>query len=418
MDNVPHEILYIVCSLLHVNDILSFRLVNKVFAHIGAAYMLREVTCYMYQEDLARLEAISEHPIFSKHVRSLVYFTLTLKVPIVSRGDFVQKNVDVLEKVLPRFPNLEALTMTSRILANSLVMQSADQPVTGLLLDALLRANAHSRGSLTSLRAVCVHWTFFNRSEQELARMFQPLSNLTLIEISITLGFDGDMGYCAESLCKFKRVLAKGAVRNILKSIQQLESLYIENRNLGFGGTGVGVSPSDVIQPGFCWPKLKALGLSGVKGDRTEIMNILLLHKATLQTLRLRDIHLTSTSWRKLLPDIRKNLCLEEACICGYIWGAFENEADTQDSWNHPLGIQDTEYWDLSEPEDGSHDMRESINVYCRQGGENYPDELPLSELVVNKYYHQYVQPFFQNNDDDDDDEDFELDAEEEENNG
>lgn len=43
-------------------------------------------------------------------------------------------------------------------------------------------------------------------------------------------------------------------------------------------------------------------------------------------------------------------------------------------------------------PEVGCHDMRESINVYCRQGGALYPDELPLNDEVVDKHFDEYVK--------------------------
>lgn len=36
--------------------------------------------------------------------------------------------------------------------------------------------------------------------------------------------------------------------------------------------------------------------------------------------------------------------------------------------------------------------MRESINVYCRQGGALYPDELPLNDEVVDKHFDEYVK--------------------------
>ncbi|KAI0419545.1 hypothetical protein F5X98DRAFT_334358 [Xylaria grammica] len=468
MDNVPPEILYLVCSRLdHTDDILNFRLVNRLFADIGAAYMLPYVTFYMHREDLARLEAISLHPIFSKHVQELVYFAITLDPIKVSWRQFVQnykgmarwngalrklnltptqlmaayakysdavdeqdelvrreEDADLLKRVLPRFPRLEALTLTTtttggffnygdyrsrRALADYIdTYLHGAHPEGKRPLNALLGANAHSPRALTTLRVNSVHWRFFKRSERELTRMFQPFANLTLFEISISVGSADERVHEGDSLRKCQRVLAKGALRNILKSMPQLESLSVDILGLEYTtGPDRGASLSDIIQPNFHWPKLTELLLSGFKGDRAEIMNILLLHKDGLQKLCLRDIALPSTSWSKLLPDIRKHLCLEEACICGDIYGESEDEADAQySSWDDPLATGSEQYWDLSMPLLGPHDMRESINMYCRQGGQNYPDELPLSELVVDKYYHEYVQPFFENYDSDVDHED------------
>ncbi|KAI0487462.1 hypothetical protein F4859DRAFT_465072 [Xylaria cf. heliscus] len=463
MDKIPPEIIYVVCSLLVVDDILNFRLVNKLFADIGATYMLPEVTFYMHQEEFDRLEAISLHPIFSKHVSSLTYFAETFDSPKISWREFVRdhksrmrwhgklrklnltpsqlmgeykkysdavdeqdllmrarKDVALLKEVLPRFPKLEALTMSAgNLFYEGRYRTQRKKPFTDILrggyisgihpegkrpLDALLLANAHSPCALTALRAGSLHWRFFKRSERVLARMFKPLANLTSIELSVTVDPADERIQEGNSLLKCQRLLAKGVIRKILKSMPHLECLCVEILNLECDEQEKGASLKDIIEPGFHWPKLKELVLGGIVGDRAEFMKALLPHKDTLQKLCLRDITLASTSWRKFLPDIRKNLRLEEACICGDIYGQCEDEDDMQESWNialEPLGF---EYWDLSVPEVGPHDMRESINMYCRQGGEKYPDKLPLSEDVVDDYYDEYVQPFFENDDDVDND--------------
>lgn len=51
-------------------------------------------------------------------------------------------------------------------------------------------------------------------------------------------------------------------------------------------------------------------------------------------------------------------------------------------------------------PELGSDVLRDSVNVYCRRGGELYPDELPLTDEIVEKYYEKYVVPFLDTNGD------------------
>ncbi|KAI8951772.1 hypothetical protein F4801DRAFT_543388 [Xylaria longipes] len=483
MDKIPPEIVYVVCSLLDVDDILNFRLVSKLFADIGAAYMLPEVTFYMHQEEFDRLEAISLHPIFSKHVSSLTYFAETLDSPKISWREFVKdhktrmrwngklrklnltpgqlmaeykkysdavdqqdllmsakKDVDLLKEVLPRFPKLDALTMSAgNLFYEGRYRTQRKKPFADVLrsgymsgihpegkrpLDALLLANAHSPCALTTLRAGSLHWRFFKRSERELARMFKPLTNLTTIELSVNVDPADERIHEGNSLRKCQRLLAKGAIRTILKSMPHLECLYVEILNLECDQQEKGACLKDVIELGFHWPNLKELVLGGIVGDRTEFMKVLLPHKDTLQKLCLRDVTLANTSWRKFLPDIRKNLHLEEACICGDIYGQCEDQDDMNEmwtNWTNPLEPPGFEYWDLSVPEVGSHDMRQSINMYCRQGGEKYPDELPLCELVVDKHYDEYVEPFFENDsdfDDDDYNDDLEIGNSEEDNDG
>ncbi|KAI1755898.1 hypothetical protein F4782DRAFT_487572 [Xylaria castorea] len=468
MDRVPPEILYVVCSLLDVDDILSFRLVNKLFADIGAAYMLPEATFYMHQEEFDRLQTISLHPIFSKHVSSLTYFAETLDSPKVSWREFVRdhkskmrwngklrklnltagqlmaeykkysdavdeqdklmlakKDVDLLKEVLPRFPKLECLTMSAgNLFYEGRYRTQREKPFADVLrsgymsgihpegkrpLDALLLANANSPCALRTLRAGSLHWRFFKRSERDLVRMFRPLANLTSIELSVNVDPADERIHEGNSLRKCQRLLAKGAIRKILKSMPHLECLYVEILNLECDQQEKGACLKDIIEVGFHWPNLKELVLGGIVGDRAEFMKVFLPHKNTLQKLCLRDVTLANTSWEKFLPDIRRNLRLEEACICGDIYGQNEDGADMHNTWSDALELPGLEYWDLSVPEVGSHDMRQSINMYCRQGGEKYPDELPLSEVVVDEYYENYVGPYFENDDDfedDDDDED------------
>ncbi|KAH8162388.1 hypothetical protein CIB48_g5839 [Xylaria polymorpha] len=470
MDKIPPEIIYLFCSLLDVDDILNFRLVNKLFADIGAAYMLPEVTFYMHQEEFKRLEEISLHPIFSKHVSSLTYFAETLDSPKVSWREFVRdhktkmrwngklrklnltpgqlmgeykkysdavdeqdrlmiekRDTDLLKEVLPRFPKLAALTMSAgNFYYEGRYRTQRKKPFADVLrsgfmsgihpegkrpLDALLVANAHSPCALTTLRAGSLHWRFFKRSERDLARMFKPLANLTSIELTVNVDPADERIHEGNSLRKCQRLLAKGAIRKILKSMPHLECMYVEILNLECDQQEKGACLKDVIEPGFHWPNLKQLVLGGIVGERTEFVKALLPHKDTLRRLCLRDVTLASTSWRKFLPDIRKHLHLEEACICGDIYGLCEDEADMQESWGFPLDPPGLEYWDLSVPEVGTHLMRQSINMYCRQGGEKYPDELPLSDLVMEKYYDEYVEPFF-DSDSDFDENDYNSDPE------
>ena len=98
-------------------------------------------------------------------------------------------------------------------------------------------------------------------------------------------------------------------------------------------------------------------------------------HKDKLLRLCLSDATLISTLWRKFLPEIRRKLRLEDATICGEIHGIRETEDDSQD----PIEDFDlNEFWSMSRHSVSDH-MRDSINVYCQQGGEKYPDEVPLA---------------------------------------
>ncbi|KAK5633930.1 hypothetical protein RRF57_009644 [Xylaria bambusicola] len=454
MENIPPEIIYVVCSFLDVENILNFRLVGRLFADIGAAYMLPDVSFNLHREDLNRLSAISLHPVLSKHVRSLTYFAEIIDLPKASWIEFVQNHqgrmrwngmlrrqnnktpsqltseykryseaideqenliegewdLRVLEEVLPRFPNLKTLHMSatepfyercnhgqmkrplSEFLQKGYV--GSAHPEGKRTLDTLLRANAHAPCAITTLQITMVHWKFFKRSERELSRLFKPLANLTSIMLSISIESLDERMYDGLSLGKCQRVFAKGSLRKILRRMPQLRLLHLEMRNSICEQPERGVQLHDIIEPGFHWPDLEEIALHGVAGDRVEFMDLFSRHKNKLRKLRLSDVTLTSTSWRKLLPDIRRKLHLDVVCICGNIYGRREDEDDPPG----PLeGLPDLEVWGWAPPEFEVNNMRDSIDMYCRQGGTNYPDELPLCGIVVNKYYKDYVKPFIKN---------------------
>ncbi|RYP79094.1 hypothetical protein DL771_000072 [Monosporascus sp. 5C6A] len=468
MDNIPPEILHIVCSLLSIDDIINFRLVSKTFADIGAAYMLPEVTFYMHEEELKRLRDISLHPIFSRHVFSLTYFAQALDSPKFSFREFVidykqemkwnrkkkvlsptqllaeykkyeeavdkqdvimrtQADVALLKEVMPRFPNLEQVTMSSdAMFYEGIYVARRPKPFDKIQrgnnrcgldpegvrpLEAILSANADVKCDLKRLRAGTMDWKFFKRSAGELARLFKPLSNLTRIELMITVDGMNETTDEADVIARCRRVLSKGALRTIFRLMPQLESLCIELLSWDGGDLDRGASLRHIIEPGFHWPSLRELLIGGVDCDRQELMAVLELHKETLRNLCLRNVSLKSTSWKKLLP---KKLYLTEPCICGDLYGhpEGEDEPDGPD-WpqlDNPYFEPGLEHWYLSVPEDGRHDMRDSVNVYCRLGGTTYPDELPLSDEVVDKYYEKHVKGFLEDyygefSDDDDENE-------------
>ncbi|MCJ1381529.1 hypothetical protein MMC17_004640 [Xylographa soralifera] len=73
MDHLPIEVLHTICAHLAVEDVLIFRLLATLYAAVGAQYMLSTVSIAFLPESFARLKAISEHPVISQHVETLVY---------------------------------------------------------------------------------------------------------------------------------------------------------------------------------------------------------------------------------------------------------------------------------------------------------------------------------------------------------
>lgn len=73
MDCLPLELLHTVCRHLPTADVGDFRLVSKTFAVVGIQYLLPEVHVMFHSHSLARIEAISKHPVLRQYVTSIFY---------------------------------------------------------------------------------------------------------------------------------------------------------------------------------------------------------------------------------------------------------------------------------------------------------------------------------------------------------
>jgi hypothetical protein len=78
MDCLPPEILLMICENIEIEDIQALRQVNRGFAAIAGQYLLPEVHFFVHDQSLDKLQAICNHPIISKRVKSLLYEALLL----------------------------------------------------------------------------------------------------------------------------------------------------------------------------------------------------------------------------------------------------------------------------------------------------------------------------------------------------
>ncbi|KEQ67445.1 uncharacterized protein M437DRAFT_37194 [Aureobasidium melanogenum CBS 110374] len=81
MEKLPLELKQRVCSFLHANPKLlkPIRLVSKQFADAAAPYLLPRVFLVKHRDSCAEVREIADHPIFSKHVNTLVVDPSNLK---------------------------------------------------------------------------------------------------------------------------------------------------------------------------------------------------------------------------------------------------------------------------------------------------------------------------------------------------
>lgn len=272
--------------------------------------------------------------------------------------------------------------------SDSLVL---DRPFGGRQLEALLQANsevARSENNIESLCASSVHWSFLDREDPaELRRLFDPLvRKLKRLELAMSIEVVDGRPEARNTIEQVEEVMARGHVRDVLGSLAELDTLAVD-----FSGYvcrdwhGPVVALGHLLAPGCRWRNLRRLALGAVHCPRQELEGALQLHRATLRELCLHDFGLELTSWRKLLPWIRQNMDLSDACLCGYLKGCSEDGVDS--------GA--TELWCLDSPLGNTHGMRSSVNMYCRRGGKCYPDKLPLSADVVLENYDEWVAAEF-----------------------
>ncbi|KAG6356587.1 hypothetical protein INS49_014460 [Diaporthe citri] len=383
------------------------------------AHILPDVTFHMHQDDFARLRGIAGNGVLARNVRSITYFTAAIESPareakpaddltlwfeyekyerLVAAQDQIRAgtaDLACLKDALAKFTGLKHVTMSSGHLFYEGRAHEKPSPFTTPFpppthwprpegvrhLEVLLEALAHNNLKLESLRAGSFDWIFFDKSSTELEGLFRPLLDAVHVELEITLDLDDDLHDVSGNTGECRRFMDRGIIRDLLARMRRLELLRV-----GFmGDMDVPYKPAmlrDIVSPTYRWPHLNRLEISHVEVDRHTLMQFLVLHKDTLQFLCLQDFDLGETSWEKLLPSIRNTLHLECACICGTLTGQVEDVPEKG-------GVEN---WDLSRPGEYENDMRASINRYCRNGGEDYPDELPLTDEVVQKHFDQYVK--------------------------
>lgn len=434
-----------IASHLSIQDATQLRLTSRFFADVAGAHILPEVTFHLHQDDFARLRGIASNKVLAANVKSITYFAREYESPVVSFDKFKKNHEDTLilqappfslnsdprakpaddltlrheyekyermvavqdqikadmadlaclKDVLAKFTGLRHATMSSGNLfyegiANDKPspFKAPVQPPTHELdpegvrhLEVMLEALTYNNIQLESLRTGTFEWIFFDKSPSELERLFRPALDAFHVELEIALDLDENMHDVDGQTEKCRQFMERGILRDVLARMERLELLRVAFM-CDMDELQKPVILRDIISPSHHWQHLTQLELAGVESDRHSVIQVLRLHKDTLRFLCLQDFDLGETSWEKLLPDIRNTLCLEDACICGDITGRVEEGPDE----DLP------EFWDLNKPGIWENDMRASINRYCRNRGEGYPDELPLTDEVVEKHFDEYVR--------------------------
>ncbi|KAM0812744.1 putative F-box domain-containing protein [Seiridium cardinale] len=413
MDPLPLELQHLICSFLDQEDICDFRLVCRTFSDIGANFIFQELTVHLHANDLHQLRHVAER--YPKCVRAIIYRCDTLRddvsfenleghhqdlmrvsyrkrrVGLTSDLSFLyteytkaleihKRMVDSRDdfrcfaEVFAKLLNLRHITITS----DSCFFEASSLPVgrnpfdhvsskfigehhpKGCRnIDVVLSALQTAATELDTLRAGHIHWYFIERN---LELLQQPPVSLTRLK-HLELVFEGGTKAGEESRTCHP-TMKSGILRRFLSSLPHLEVL-----NLDFGWGPMGdtyhASIDDIIAADHTWQRLNSLALRVLEDGRQDFMAVLNRHKDTLKEICLMDIRLNTMSLPELLAQIRCNLKLDYACICGFITG----KADTEGN----------QVWEIR-THDRNKRWHRISNYCCRGSGSPMEGVCPLSK--------------------------------------
>ncbi len=99
MENIPPEVVGLICSFLTHKDCGSLRHVCKYFAQVGIPFMFKHVVANTTSPRLNALENISNNPHIAGEVRKLTHFGFRLRSEVILRGriPMLIENVDLAQ---------------------------------------------------------------------------------------------------------------------------------------------------------------------------------------------------------------------------------------------------------------------------------------------------------------------------------
>ncbi|KAI1503773.1 hypothetical protein F5X99DRAFT_417045 [Biscogniauxia marginata] len=107
---------------------------------------------------------------------------------------------------------------------------------------------------------------------------------------------------------------------------------------------------SNIITDGFKWKNLRRIRLFAIESERQDLMAFFELHKETLRSVELRDCRLITTSWTRLLRQMKNMLRLDHISLTDLIYGMVESEEDYPPALPPPDAGSTRECWWLGDP--------------------------------------------------------------------
>lgn len=428
MDDLPPEILCLICEQLEHRDLPAFRLVNKTFADIGIRYLCEEVITFLHDHDFERLLGIADHDLLRKNVREVFYrahlLDLELKpykewqrhaenvirvrdITKMSRGprprtkaewraaymtyqethkeqSLIREHcidAEIFARAFSDFENMEKLTVDIGYRFDpqgdhtyspfvDCLDTIAEQDQNSLReLCFVVAAVCNSGRKLREFQAGSFHWSFF-AIEPVIERFIETQkSTLTVLRLDMINDLDENELTTEADVCSEFWKETK-ALSRFLAQFPNLQTLDVRWDGSALYETYYELFPArfeDVVEKGQVWPSLKEFAIGSVTTSESELLDFFEAHKATLKSLEFQTIDLSEgDSWRRLLPRLQKMLTLDHALIYGRLYAPTEHLHEEQ--------------WDIADARAFLYDeFRDVLADYMVNGG-----ECPLTEDNMN----------------------------------
>ncbi|KAI1137822.1 hypothetical protein F5Y05DRAFT_386496 [Hypoxylon sp. FL0543] len=149
-----------------------------------------------------------------------------------------------------------------------------------------------------------------------------------------------------------RRIIDTQIIPECLKGLSKLEVISVtfgvqEARHLPNRYPG---SLRGLIPLGYLWRSLRQVELAFVETERHDLCNLFEMHERTMKVIRLHCCKLTSTSWLRLLHQMKRRLRLSDVCISGRVVGQFEAGEDSN-GYLPANNDDDVQNWWLGNPE-------------------------------------------------------------------
>ncbi|MCJ1330130.1 hypothetical protein MMC10_006812 [Thelotrema lepadinum] len=132
LPDIPIEIMHAIYTHLETCDVKNFRQTSRIFGEIGLEHLIRQTDMVVAEASIARLEALSLHPVVSKRVKAINLCHLVCK-PYLEPGELRERTEIVREMTTSihdlQLPLIESGTFIAAVKA-TLPRLSALQSIT------------------------------------------------------------------------------------------------------------------------------------------------------------------------------------------------------------------------------------------------------------------------------------------------